>query len=221
VETASGGCAPFPKGIRACGRINPALSLTTRSRPRRIDILAFLFSPRVLCILAIADLRFPYPETCRPDCRNSTTSSRPLPHRITRPTPRTGSIAPSTTLAVAHNAELHTVSAGICETGEHTELCGSRRTSAPALRKYARETRPLLPYRRLTFGKAPQGYQSTAPNANSQWGPPPAQAQGQAQWNQPQQGQEQWGGQQQQQQQQGGYNPGVYGAMPGAYQNVG
>ncbi|KAF2733724.1 hypothetical protein EJ04DRAFT_577420 [Polyplosphaeria fusca] len=69
-----------------------------------------------------------------------------------------------------------------------------------------------------------QGYQSTTPSSNSQWAPPPPQNQGQAQWNQPQaQQQDSWGGQQQQQQppqqQQGGYNPGVYGAMPGAYQN--
>ncbi|KAF2474526.1 uncharacterized protein BDR25DRAFT_391659 [Lindgomyces ingoldianus] len=75
---------------------------------------------------------------------------------------------------------------------------------------------------------APQGFQATSPPAQSQWAPPAQNQQPvQQQWNQsPQQ-------QQQQQQQQGnwvqppqqqaaqqggsGYNPGLYGAMPGAY----
>ncbi|KAF2684843.1 hypothetical protein K458DRAFT_431126 [Lentithecium fluviatile CBS 122367] len=51
-----------------------------------------------------------------------------------------------------------------------------------------------------------QGYQSAAPQAQSQWAAPAQNqpAQQQQQWNQPQQVA-------------GGYNPGLYGAMPGAY----
>ncbi|KAF2033791.1 hypothetical protein EK21DRAFT_31951, partial [Setomelanomma holmii] len=49
------------------------------------------------------------------------------------------------------------------------------------------------------------GYQSTAPQNQSQWGAPPPPPQGQH-WNQPQQ------------QAAGGYNPGTYGAMPGGQQ---
>ncbi|KAL5389786.1 hypothetical protein DPSP01_002276 [Paraphaeosphaeria sporulosa] len=52
---------------------------------------------------------------------------------------------------------------------------------------------------------APQGYQSAAPQAQSQWSAPTQnQTPVPQQWNQPQQ-------------QAGGYNPGVYGAMPGGY----
>ncbi|KAF2112506.1 hypothetical protein BDV96DRAFT_550736 [Lophiotrema nucula] len=67
-----------------------------------------------------------------------------------------------------------------------------------------------------------QGYQSAAPNSTSQWAPPPQPTQhvGGQQWNpspQTSQPQNNWGGQSQQGS--GGYNPSVYGAMPGAYQN--
>ncbi|KAJ4344774.1 uncharacterized protein N0V89_012518 [Didymosphaeria variabile] len=59
---------------------------------------------------------------------------------------------------------------------------------------------------KLTSGAAPQGYQSAAPQAQSQWAAPTqAQTPIQQQWGQPQQ------------QAAGGYNPGTYGAMPGGY----
>ncbi|KAH8731468.1 hypothetical protein GQ44DRAFT_822385 [Phaeosphaeriaceae sp. PMI808] len=58
------------------------------------------------------------------------------------------------------------------------------------------------------------GYQSAAPQNQSQWAPPGQNNQPSNQpWNQPQQQQ-----QQQQQQAAGGYNPGIYGAMPGGQQ---
>lgn len=57
----------------------------------------------------------------------------------------------------------------------------------------------------LTSDTAPQGYQSPAPDTQSQWTAPVSnQPSAPQQWNQ-------------QQQQAGAYNPGVYGAMPGAY----
>lgn len=62
----------------------------------------------------------------------------------------------------------------------------------------------------LTLCTAPQGYQSAAPQTQSQWAPP-------AQTQTPVQQQQQWG---QPQQQAGAYNPGVYGAMPGGYSQV-
>ncbi|KAF2794031.1 hypothetical protein K505DRAFT_325025 [Melanomma pulvis-pyrius CBS 109.77] len=70
------------------------------------------------------------------------------------------------------------------------------------------------------YGGAPHAYTSASPIQQSQWAPPAQTQPPQQQWSQsPQTQQGGWGGQQQQQQQQqtGGYNPGVYGAMPGAY----
>ncbi|ORY16310.1 hypothetical protein BCR34DRAFT_557623 [Clohesyomyces aquaticus] len=70
---------------------------------------------------------------------------------------------------------------------------------------------------------APQGYPTTSPPAQSQWAPPAqGQQQGQQQWNQsPHQQQGNWNQPLQQQappqQAPGSYNPGQYGAMPGAY----
>lgn len=56
----------------------------------------------------------------------------------------------------------------------------------------------------LMVRTVPQGYQTAAPQAQSQWAPPVQNQAPTQQWNQPQQAA-------------GGYNPATYGTMPGGY----